>query len=178
MEEISEKNFFIELKDEEDKIISNNNKISKEKKNKFANILCDINVLKNFSGIIKELIISKIEINIEEFSLFKIKPSNFYLILSPLSYQNNIIIKPIISYQFEISDSNFNSIINKYSCFTFDEKIEILFPIYEIISLNKFKNAGVKLLELTCKMLQKKNKKNVFKEIIFLLFKNLSNFLI
>ena len=104
------------------KIISNNNKISKEKKNKFANILCDINVLKNFSGIIKELIISKIEINIEEFSLFKIKPSNFYLILSPLSYQNNIIIKPIISYQFEISDSNFNSVVNKYSCFIFDEK--------------------------------------------------------
>ena len=32
LEEISEKNFFIELKDEEDKIISNNNKISKEKK--------------------------------------------------------------------------------------------------------------------------------------------------
>ena len=48
LEEITEKNFFIELKDEEDKIISNNNKISKEKKNKFANILCDINVLKNF----------------------------------------------------------------------------------------------------------------------------------
>ncbi len=39
LEEISEKNFFIELKDEEDKIISNNNKISKEKKNKFENIL-------------------------------------------------------------------------------------------------------------------------------------------
>ena len=32
LEEISEKNFFIELKDEEDKIISNINKISKEKK--------------------------------------------------------------------------------------------------------------------------------------------------
>ncbi len=36
---LSEKNFLIELKDEVDKIISNNNKILKEKKNKFENIL-------------------------------------------------------------------------------------------------------------------------------------------
>ena len=44
------------------------------------------------------------------------------------------------------------------------KKIEILLPIYEIISLNKFKNAGVKLLELTCKMIQKKNKKKKIKK--------------
>ncbi len=53
------------------------------------------------------------------------------------------------------------------------KKIEILLPIYEIISLNKFKNAGVKLLELTCKMIQKKNKKKgcVPKNNIFIIQK-------
>ncbi len=78
--------------------------------------------IKDFFRNNKRINIFKNKNNIEEFSLFKIKPSNFYLILSPLSYQNNIIIKPIISYQFEISDSNFNSVVNKYSCFIFDEK--------------------------------------------------------
>ena len=161
---ISQNNFKVELKSErknkseelpknifvkEDKQKSNNN-----------NKLYKITLLKNFSGLVKTIFFSKTKINNNE-SLFDITNYlNYYFIISPLSYNNNIIIDPINNYQIEIKDTFLNQIINKQNNFSFIEKIEILLPILEIVYLNNFENGAQNLFELFDLMfLQKKEKK-------------------
>ena len=165
---ISQNNFKVELKSERKKKSEElpKNIFVKEDKQKSNNDnkSYKITLLKNFSGLIKSIFFSKTKINNNE-SLFDITNYlNYYFIISPLSYNNNIIIDPINNYQIEIKDTFLNQIINKQNYFSFIEKIEILLPILEIVYLNNFENAAQNLFELFDLMFLEKKKKKNFKK--------------
>ena len=165
---ISQNNFKVELKSERKKKSEElpKNIFVKEDKQKSNNDnkSYKITLLKNFSGLIKSIFFSKTKINNNE-SLFDITNYlNYYFIISPLSYNNNIIIEPINNYQIEIKDTFLNQIINKQNYFSFIEKIEILLPILEIVYLNNFENAAQNLFELFDLMFLEKKKKKNFKK--------------
>ena len=114
---ISQNNFKVELKSERKKKSEElpKNIFVKEDKQKSNNDnkSYKITLLKNFSGLIKSIFFSKTKINNNE-SLFDITNYlNYYFIISPLSYNNNIIIDPINNYQIEIKDTFLNQITNK-----------------------------------------------------------------
>ena len=130
----------------------------------------DIVILKDFIGIIRSFYLTKIEIN-SNISIFDInnKNSDYCLILSPLCYKNQIIKDPINDCENKIEDEFFNNSIFKQDNITFEEKIEILLILFEIISLKKFKKAAPILLELVCKIINKYNTKKNTKEYIFMI---------
>ena len=153
---ISEKNFKIQLFTENIKNKITEQNIKKEKKKYSFNIT----LLKNFTGIIKSIFISKTEINYED-TLFSIKNHlNYYLILSPLSYKKDNIIDPVNNYKFKIKDTFFNNIVNKQSYLTFNEKIEILLPLFEIVSINEFPISAQNLFLLFINMTNNKKRKS------------------
>ncbi len=166
---ISQNNFKVELKSErknKSEELPKNIFVKEDKqKSNNDNKSYKITLLKNFSGLVKSIFFSKTKINNNE-SLFDITNYlNYYLIISPLSYNNNIIIDPINNYQIEIKDTFLNQIINKQNNFSFIEKIEILLPILEIIYLNNFENAAQSLFELFDLMFFQKKKKKNFKKV-------------
>ena len=136
------------------------------KKEKTQNL--DMIILKDFIGIIKSFYLSRKELDSND-SIFDIKNNNldYCLIISPLCYKNQILKEPINEKENKIEDDFFNNSIFKQDNITFDESMEILLILFEIISLNKFKIAAPILLEIICKMINKHKKKKMYQINIY-----------
>ena len=167
---ISEKSFKVQLINEKhENNIKKTEKITLSKNEK--TILYKITFLKNFCGIVKSIIYSNSIINLQE-SLFSFNNiSHSYFILSPLSFNNGIIIEPINNYKLELNDKLFNSVFLKQKYLTLSDKIEILLPLFEFVSTNKYNMAAQNLLELVNNMLINTNKLKIkkYEKYIFII---------
>ena len=167
---IYEKNFNVQLitKKQENNIKKNEKIIlSKNEKKIFYNIT----LLKNFSGIVESIIYSNSIINLEE-SLFSIKNiPNIYFILSPYCYKNGIITENINNYKYKLNDIFFNSVFINQKYLNLSEKIEILLPLFELVSVNNYNMAAQNLLELVNNMINNKNKHKIkkYEKYIFII---------